>query len=72
MGTVTGTFVIADYPQLRLIAWNRRPTDTITEEEAFALYEANWRFIEQDQLTLNERALIEHLTEVHGKGVMNV
>jgi hypothetical protein len=41
--------VIRDFPQLTLIVWNRRPDDVITGEDAFALYEANWRFIEEHQ-----------------------
>lgn len=61
-----------DYPQLRLIAWHRRGVETIDEQEAFALYEARWRFIEQDSLTDKERALIRQLTERWGAGVLNV
>ena len=64
--------VIRDFPQLALIAWNRRPDDVITGEEAFALYEANWRFIEEDRLQPREREMIARLTEVYGHGLMNV
>lgn len=72
MGTPTHTLLIGDYPQLRLIAWNRREGDVLTEEEAFALYEANWRHVDQDRLDARERAMIERLTQQYGKGVMNV
>jgi len=72
MTTAANMFVIGEFPQLRLIAWNRKPADAITGEDAFGLYEANWRFVEQDQLAPHERGLIAHLTQVHGKGVMNV
>jgi len=64
--------VIRDFPQLALIAWNRRPDDEITGEDAFALYEANWRFIEEDRLQPRERDMIARLTEVYGHGLMNV
>lgn len=62
---------IADYPQLALLAWQRRGP-VIDAEEAFALYEANWRFVDDETLTNQERALIERLTEAYGKGVLNV
>lgn len=66
------TLRIADYPQLTLIAWNLRPEDLIAEDEAFALYERNWRFVDQARLDEKERALIDRLTQQYGKGVMNV
>jgi len=63
---------LADYPQLRLIAWNRRDDAPIAEEEAFALYERNWHYIDQSSLSADERQLIEHLVRAFGNGVMNV
>ena len=45
MRAAADTFVIGDFPQLRLIAWNRHPHDEITGAEAFDLYERNWRFV---------------------------
>jgi len=62
---------IDDYPQMRLIAWNRVVRE-IDAEEAFALYEANWRWIEQESLTATEAALIERLTKQYGRGVLKV
>lgn len=66
------TLTIRDYPQLALIAWSRWPDDVITAEEAFGLYESNWRFVDVEQLSDQERALIEGLTEACGRGLMNV
>jgi hypothetical protein len=63
---------LADYPQLRLIAWNRQPDSVVTEKEALALYEANWRWIDERTLTPEERKLIEQLVQEVGKGVLNV
>jgi len=63
---------LADFPQLQLIAWNRQKDGFIEEEEAFALYERNWRWIEQASLSADERQLIERLTHVFGHGVLNV
>lgn len=65
------TVHIADYPQLALLAWQRLSPE-IDAEEAFALYEANWRFVDGEALTIQERKLIERLTKTYGKGVLNV
>jgi len=61
---------VADYPQLHDLAWNRSD-ELIPAEEAFALYERNWRFIEADRLEQRERLLIERLKNDFGSGVIN-
>ena len=66
------TIHIADYPQLRNIIWNRPGATTIDAREAFALYEANWRFVDHNAMPLHERLLIEQLKQEVGKGVMYV
>lgn len=63
---------ISDFPQLRLIAWNRRDNDILDGEEALALYERNWHHIDQDSLTEKERQLIEDLAKEFGKGLLHV
>jgi hypothetical protein len=65
------TLNVDDYPQLALLAWSRVLRE-ITEEEAFALYERNWRFVDVDALTAVERSFIDKMTDRYGKGVMNV
>ncbi|MDO4682458.1 MAG: hypothetical protein Q4B17_06670 [Lautropia sp.] len=50
---------LTGYPQLCLLAWNRDPDGWIDEAEAFSLYEANWRHVDQAQLEAREKALIE-------------
>jgi hypothetical protein len=72
MNTPPTTLKIRQYPQLTLIAWSRQPDDEITAEEAFGLYESNWRFVDQDRLDKDERDLIEVLTKTYGNGLMNV
>ena len=72
MDTPPATLTIAHYPQLALLAWSRKPDDVITAEEAFALYESNWRMVYQEQLDEPERALIERLKWTYGRGLMNV
>ena len=72
MRAATDTLVIGDFPQLRLIAWNRNPRDAITGEEAFDLYERNWRFIDQAAMLAAERALLDRLTREYGHGILHV
>lgn len=62
---------IDKYPQLKLIAWNR-PTGEVSEQEAFAIYERQWRFIDVATLTDEELQLIERLKADYGHGVMHV
>jgi len=59
---------INDYPQLRFIAWNRPGDQMIAEEEAFALYEHNWRFVDVQALNEDELTLIKKLNDVVGHG----
>lgn len=61
---------IADYPQLRDLAWNRAD-GFIAAREAFQLYERNWRHVDVDRLDDDERALLERLTAEFGAGVIN-
>lgn len=63
---------LSDYPQLSSIAWNRRKDSFVTEEEALSLYEANWRWVEEELLTEAELALIKELMKNVGNGVLNV
>jgi hypothetical protein len=63
---------LADFPQLRLIAWNRRDDDCVAEDVAFALYEANWQHVDAARLSAAESALIERLKHSIGQGVMLV
>lgn len=63
---------LADYPQLRLIAWNRRDDDLVEEEEVLAMYERNWRYVDEAMLDRKERQLIDRLIRQYGHGVLNV
>lgn len=67
----THMVTISEYPELKLLAWNIH-LEEITEEEAFAVYEAGWKYVAEDLLTKKETDLIQRLTRIYGKGVMNV
>ena len=59
------------WPKLRESAWSRKGR-WIRAEDALALYERNWRFVEPERLDKTEAALIEQLKDRYGGGVLNV
>jgi hypothetical protein len=59
---------IDDYPQLALIAWNRE-VRTISEQEAFELYETHPQWIDHATMDAHEKALLDSLVASCGKGV---
>lgn len=59
-------------PQLRQICWNRRADGTVTDEEALALYERNWDFVDIDAMGAEERAFLDHLVVTVGHGHLMV
>ena len=63
------TIEVGRYPQLKLLCWNRR-NQFLTAQDAWSLYERNWRFVEPDQLEPPERQLIETLSSRFGAGIM--
>lgn len=71
-GSLNIMVFIDRYPQLKLIAWNRPGDRMITEQDALALYERNWRFIEPAEMPAHERELLDILIKHHGGGVLHV
>jgi hypothetical protein len=61
---------LADYPQLKDLAWNR-VDEFIPAKEAFQLYERNWRLLDPKALDDRERALIAHLKAKLGNEEIN-
>ena len=62
---------VAEYDNLAQLCWNRHAR-FIAAEEAFRLYERNWRLVDQRRITPAERDLIARLTARYGNGVLNV
>ena len=52
---------IAAYPQLRHLTWNLRGLKTLSPREALAIYERNWRHVDEEALDPRERDLIDAL-----------
>jgi len=61
---------VADYPVLRDLMWNRSD-EIIPAQEAFSLYERNWRFVEGVVLDSTEAQLLARLTDDYGNGIIN-
>lgn len=72
MNAAADIIVIGNFPQLRLIAWNRNPHEAITGAEAFDLYEHNWRFVDATAMPPHERAMLDRLTHEYGHGILHV
>ena len=64
--------VLADHPQLRQLAWQLQGVETLTPQEAFALYERNWRHVDVAALHTSERELVRQLALAFGKGQLLV
>jgi transcriptional regulator with XRE-family HTH domain len=59
--TIPVRIKLADYPQLRLLAWHIPGAEELSPLEAFALYENNQRHIDKQTLEPHEKRLIEAL-----------
>ena len=63
--------VVDDYANLKSLCWNRAER-YLAAEEAFHLYERNWRHVDRKNMSDAEAALIARLKERYGNGVLNV
>jgi transcriptional regulator with XRE-family HTH domain len=52
---------LADYPQLKQLAWQVHGTDELTPVEALSIYERNWRHVDAQALEPRERDLVDAL-----------
>ena len=66
------TIIPAAYPELKALIIDGDPAVLLSEEEAFALYERNWRFLDREKLTDAEKQLIRRLTDRFGEGEVYV
>lgn len=58
---------LADYPQLRALAWQvADPATILRPREAFDLYQRNWRHVDVAALSAEETVLIRALAAVFG------
>lgn len=59
---------LADYPQLKRLAWQLHGVTTLAPEDALGLYERNWRQVDTAALDAAERALVNALVQHIGGG----
>jgi transcriptional regulator with XRE-family HTH domain len=52
---------LSKFPQLKQLAWQVSAAETLSPLEAWSIYERNWRHINEDVLTSDERQLIKSL-----------
>ena len=60
-GWIPARVPLADYPQLRALAWQVHGTDTLTPAEALGIYERNARHLDMQAMPAHEQALLEAL-----------
>ncbi len=60
-GWIPARIRLADYPQLKQLAWQVHGTDELTPTEALGIYDRNWRHIDESLLTVHEKQLVEAL-----------
>lgn len=68
----TQTVRIADFAQLRRLAWQLPPDAELTPEEAWGTYERNWRHAYPSELQDNERQLLAELARMLGRKPLDV
>lgn len=70
--TVPVRISLADYPQLKALAWHVHGADTLTPVEALDIYERNARHLEVAAMTPREQALWNALQQAFARGVPRV
>lgn len=60
-GWIPARIRLADYPQLKQLAWQVHGTDELTPAEALSIYERNWRHVDVKALEPRERQLVDAL-----------
>jgi len=60
-GWIPARVPLADYPQLRALAWQVHGTDTLTPTEALGIYERNARHLDMQAMSDDEQALLQAL-----------
>lgn len=63
---------VGDYPQLQAIAWQLRADTELPGIDALQMYERNWRHVDRDAMSDNERALVQRLADTYSRGVLLV
>jgi transcriptional regulator with XRE-family HTH domain len=60
-GLIPARIRLADYPQLKKLAWQVHGTDELTPAEALGIYERNWRHVDLQAMEPSEQQLVDAL-----------
>lgn len=63
-----GRVRLAEFPQLKGLAWQLHDVDELSPADALSLYERNWRHIDRASMVPAERALLQALVDRIGGG----
>jgi hypothetical protein len=66
-GWIPARIRLADYPQLKQLAWHVQGTGELSAREALDLYERNMRHLNPDAMTPDERQLLTALRAAFGE-----
>ena len=58
---------LADYPQLKQLAWQVHGIDELTPGEVLSIYERNWRHVDVQAMVPRERHLVDALRSALGE-----
>ena len=58
---------LANYPELKRLAWQLKETQKITPKEALDLYERNWRHVDLKKMDIQERDFLKALLAAFGR-----
>lgn len=70
--TTKSKIALSKYPQLKKLAWQIKKTQKLSPQEAFNLYERNWRHIDLNEMDSKELKLIQELMTLFGAEKMLV
>lgn len=71
-GSIPVRISLMAYPVLQSLAWQVHGTDSLTPQEAWDIYDRNWRHADLSKAQPDELALIESLRDVFGGGGRDV
>ena len=63
---------LADYPQLKQIAWQVQGVDELSPREALTIYERNWRHLDLESMEPHERNLVKALQQIFTGDISHV
>ena len=63
---------LADYPQLKQLAWQVHGVDVLSPREALTIYERNWRHLDLESMEPHERNLVDALRQIFTGDIRNV